>query len=188
MSGLVTKTKLTFRVELEEQGGDADAQDRPEANDVPREEEARRATQETGPAPGDRVRYGIPVCRCGVTEVRRGEVEAKNLVLSYQYSTKLVTWSEDGEAKQVSGIIIPDDGKRLSLPDFIAFAVGAWLERFPGEKAPYSIYLVGHFNRRACLRSMSSRRCPGRTCPRSAIRSSRWAAPSSSRSERRPAI
>ena len=35
MSGLVTKTKLTFRVELEEQGGDADAQDRPEANDAP---------------------------------------------------------------------------------------------------------------------------------------------------------
>jgi len=149
MSGLVAKTKLTFRVEPEEQGGAT------QAVSIDRRRMTAPVKKKRGEPrkkPDRRLVIGFDTeyqsaDAVDVTEVRRGEVEAKNLVLSYQYSTKLVTRSGGSDDKQVSGIIIPDEGKRLSLPDFIAFAVGAWLDRFPGEKAPYSIYLVGHFNR-----------------------------------------
>lgn len=83
-----------------------------------------------------------------VTEVRRGEADAKNVVLSYQYYVKLVEKAGDaGRALSVSGIIVPKDGERLAFEDFIAFAVGVWLGEFPDQQAPANIYLVGHFTR-----------------------------------------
>ena len=83
-----------------------------------------------------------------VTEVRRGEADAKNVVLSYQYNVKLVEKAGDaGRDLSVSGIIVPKDGERLAFEDFIAFAVGVWLGEFPDQQAPANIYLVGHFTR-----------------------------------------
>ncbi len=70
-----------------------------------------------------------------VTEVRRGEADAKNVVLSYQYNVKLVEKAGDaGRDLSVSGIIVPKDGERLAFEDFIAFAVGVWLGEFRTSK------------------------------------------------------
>ena len=147
MGKFFAKSKLTFRIEPQAEGGTTKTVRIGRARMTFPEKRKRGEPKET---PERRLLIGFDTeYQSGeavdVTEVRRGAAEAKNLVLSYQYSTKLVTRSDDGDAKQLSGIIIPEDGERLSLPDFIAFAVGAWLDEFPGEKAPHCVYLVGHF-------------------------------------------
>lgn len=150
MGNLTAKQKLTFRIEPEEQGGTTQTV-QIDRDRVVIPEKRKRGQKATKPDSYLLIGFDTEYQTfeaVDVTEVRRGEVEAKNLVLSYQYCTKLVSRSDEGdEGTQVSGIIIPDDGDRLSLPDFIAFAVGAWIDQFPGEKAPSQIYLIGHFTR-----------------------------------------
>ena len=149
MGKFFAKSKLTFRIEPQAEGGTTKTVRIGRARMTFPEKRKRGEPKQT---PERRLLIGFDTeCQSAdavdVTEVRRGKAEAKNRLLSYQFSTKLVRRSDDGDAKQVSGIIIPDEGQRLSLPDFIAFAVGAWLDEFPGEKAPHCIYLVGHFTR-----------------------------------------
>ncbi len=83
-----------------------------------------------------------------VQDVRTETVEAKNDVLSYQYCCELVTVEGDDQADQsVSGIIIPPEGTRIGLFDFVVFAIGAWSRQYPEIEIPYEIYLTGHFTR-----------------------------------------
>ncbi|CAH1664338.1 hypothetical protein [Chelatococcus sp. HY11] len=69
-----------------------------------------------------------------------------NDILSYQFSVRKVVEGEE-PGSPIVGIVLPDDGGRVALAPFLAFAIGTWLERFPGETAPSTIYLVGHFTR-----------------------------------------
>nr|WP_313022380.1 DNA polymerase [Brucella intermedia] len=75
------------------------------------------------------------------------EAGAKNELLSYQFSIKLIT--EDGQpgTPETDGIIIPDAEQRLTLAEFLGIAVGSLIEKFPDVKVPKSIYLLGHFIR-----------------------------------------
>ncbi|RWB20405.1 MAG: hypothetical protein EOQ40_15170 [Mesorhizobium sp.] len=73
---------------------------------------------------------------------------AKNEILSYQFSTRLISQGHrDEKPVQSSGIIIPEEGRRLLLRDFIAIAIGKFISEHPGRKVPTDIYLVGHFTR-----------------------------------------
>ena len=83
-----------------------------------------------------------------VREVRNQTNEAKNEVLSYQFCVKLVSTVEVGEQSlEVSGIVIPEADQRLSIEQFIAFAIGTWMAGYPDVKIPDSVYLIGHFTR-----------------------------------------
>ncbi|MFK4824532.1 DNA polymerase [Paenochrobactrum sp. BZR 588] len=75
------------------------------------------------------------------------EAGAKNELLSYQFSIKLITKDGQPHPPETDGIIIPDADKRLTLAEFIGFAVGSLIEKFPDVKLPNSIYLLGHFIR-----------------------------------------
>lgn len=75
------------------------------------------------------------------------EAGAKNDLLSYQFSIKLITKDGQAHPPETEGIIIPDAEQRLTLAEFIGFSVGSLIEQFPDVKLPKSIYLLGHFIR-----------------------------------------
>ena len=75
------------------------------------------------------------------------EAGAKNELLSYQFSIKLITKDAQADAPEADGIIIPDADQRLTLSEFVGFAIGSLIEKFPDLKLPNSIYLLGHFIR-----------------------------------------
>ena len=67
--------------------------------------------------------------------------EAKYEVLSYQFHCRTndnVEWQ---------GISIPESGTRMSLGEFIVFAVGKGIQENKIKKIPLKIYLAGHFTR-----------------------------------------
>jgi len=67
--------------------------------------------------------------------------EAKYQVLSYQFhclSSAGQSWS---------GICCPDDGERISLGEYLVFALGKGIKDGVIDKLPTKIYLVGHFTR-----------------------------------------
>ncbi len=74
--------------------------------------------------------------------------EAKNEVLSYQFSIKVVSrdWQLKEEQK-TEGIIIPDEGQRLYQGEFVVAAIGTLIAKYPTIKVPTTVYLVGHFTR-----------------------------------------
>lgn len=76
------------------------------------------------------------------------EAGAKNKLLSYQFCVQKIdeTQKDDGRV-EAEGIVIPEDGKRLRLADFIAIAAGSLIKEHPGTKLPRDILLVGHFTR-----------------------------------------
>lgn len=74
--------------------------------------------------------------------------DAKNEILSYQFCTRLISQGQIDETPlQSSGIIIPNDGERWLLRDFIAAAIGTFIGEHPDQKVPTDVYLVGHFTR-----------------------------------------
>lgn len=75
------------------------------------------------------------------------EAGAKNELLSYQFSIKLITKEGQPVSPETEGIIIPDAEQRLTLAEFLGFAVGSLIEKFPDLKLPKSVYLLGHFIR-----------------------------------------
>jgi len=78
--------------------------------------------------------------------IERGE--AHNEVLSYQFSVKLIAQEAAAEAApEVDGIIIPEAGERMSMEDFLAFALGSLVAKYPLIVLPATIYLIGHFTR-----------------------------------------
>ena len=72
---------------------------------------------------------------------------AKNELLSYQFSIKLISSDGPDNATETEGIIIPDGDQRLTMEEFIGFAIGSLIEKFPDAKLPQQIYLLGHFLR-----------------------------------------
>ncbi|MRG54589.1 hypothetical protein GF108_03195 [Phyllobacterium sp. SYP-B3895] len=87
-----------------------------------------------------------------IAPVMRDDIEgkrARNEILSYQYSVKLV--EADAEASEppimTSGIIIPEENQRLFLNDFIVASVGALVQKYPDIILPSDAYLIGHFTR-----------------------------------------
>lgn len=75
------------------------------------------------------------------------EAGAKNELLSYQFSIKLITKDGQPDTPETDGIIIPDAEQRLTLAEFLGIAVGSLIEKFPDLKLPKSVYLLGHFIR-----------------------------------------
>jgi len=75
------------------------------------------------------------------------EAGAKNELLSYQFSIKLITKDGQSDPPEADGIIIPDAEKRLTLTEFLGFALGSLIDKFPDLKLPKSVYLLGHFIR-----------------------------------------
>lgn len=76
------------------------------------------------------------------------EYQPQNEVLSYQYCIKLL--KRDGDQTEdicTSGIIVPDNGERITIEQFICFAVGDLMQAFPDVIIPADIYLIGHFLR-----------------------------------------
>ena len=69
------------------------------------------------------------------------EREAKYEVLSYQFHCR----SDQGVEWQ--GISIPEPGSRMSLGEFIVFALGKGISENFTKKIPRKIYLAGHFTR-----------------------------------------
>ena len=67
--------------------------------------------------------------------------EAKYEVLSYQFHCLT------GSGETWSGICCPDDGERMSLSQFIVFALSKGIKEDAVQKLPTQIYLVGHFTR-----------------------------------------
>ncbi|TPI27178.1 hypothetical protein FJW07_31490 [Mesorhizobium sp. B3-1-9] len=73
---------------------------------------------------------------------------AQNEILSYQFCTRLISQDQQDETPvQSSGIIIPNEGQRWLLRDFIAAAIGTFIGEHPDNRVPTDIYLVGHFTR-----------------------------------------
>jgi hypothetical protein len=73
---------------------------------------------------------------------------AQNEILSYQFCTRLTCQGHRDETPvQSSGIIIPKEGQRWLLRNFIAAAIGTFISEHPDRKVPTDIYLVGHFTR-----------------------------------------
>jgi hypothetical protein len=75
------------------------------------------------------------------------EAGAKNQLLSYQFSIKLITESGSDDSAETEGIIVPTGDERLTMAEFIGFAVGSLSEKFPDLVLPENIYLLGHFIR-----------------------------------------
>lgn len=82
--------------------------------------------------------------------VSRDQIEAKdakNEILSYQFAIKLIEQTPGGGLYHTNGIVIPGPDQRLHLEDFVSFAIGALIEKFPTLQIPPDIYLIGHFTR-----------------------------------------
>jgi hypothetical protein len=72
-------------------------------------------------------------------EIKSGQAKFK--VLSYQFHAK----TTDGQ--EWSGICCPDGDKRMSMGEFIVFALGVGAREYGVRNIPTAIYLVGHFTR-----------------------------------------
>lgn len=73
------------------------------------------------------------------TDIKEGK--AKYEVLSYQFHCKTnsgVSWS---------GVGCPDQDERITLTEFVVFALGTGIRDKVISKLPTTIYLVGHFTR-----------------------------------------
>ena len=80
-------------------------------------------------------------------ELKQGLARYK--VLSYQFHAKLYDTNQP-DALEWSGICYPEDGSvdnRLSLADFLTFAVWKGVQSGAVKAVPCTIYLVGHFTR-----------------------------------------
>ncbi|MDU8946445.1 DNA polymerase [Ovoidimarina sediminis] len=85
-----------------------------------------------------------------VVELPSGKAELRNIVLSYQFSCRIVTTENEGEEPCWSGIRLPpgpNDEDRFSLEEFVGHAIRAGFEEHPDLVMPSDIYLVAHFNR-----------------------------------------
>ena len=81
-------------------------------------------------------------------QIKDGNQDIHNDILSYQFSMKIITENEESDADLTAeGIIIPEEGKLLNLASFISFALGSFAEQHPNEIIPENIYLVAHFTR-----------------------------------------
>ena len=79
-----------------------------------------------------------------------GKISLDNDVLSYQYSCLIVDPLEADETIHWSGIILPEDqslATRLSLQDFVGFAISEGLAQFQTLLVPSDVYMVAHFTR-----------------------------------------
>jgi len=76
-----------------------------------------------------------------VTREEIKEGEAKYRVLSYQFHCRLQT------GEQWSGVGCPDHDERISLGEFLVFALGSGIQSGTVTSLPTTIYLVGHFTR-----------------------------------------
>ncbi len=73
---------------------------------------------------------------------------ARNDVLSYQFCIKLLDQGRPAEqSPEVSGIVVPAEGARIALQDFVSFAIGSLIAQSPTLQLPSDVYLVGHFTR-----------------------------------------
>jgi len=73
------------------------------------------------------------------SEVKEGG--GKYRVLSYQFHCR------QNSGERWSGVGCPDDGERISLIEFLVFALGAGVRDGRASSLPTTIYLVGHFLR-----------------------------------------
>ena len=71
------------------------------------------------------------------------EGKAKNEILSYQFHA---IYSED-KSSFWQGISCPRHNERISLGEFISFAIAEGVRQRRIDKCPLRIYLVGHFTR-----------------------------------------
>ncbi|HEY8360214.1 MAG TPA: hypothetical protein VIL30_22400 [Ramlibacter sp.] len=82
-----------------------------------------------------------------VTQQQIDGGEARNEVLSYQFWVKLLTREAEADARETSGIIVPDEGERISMAEFFVAAVGTFASEHSLVPLPSDILLVGHFTR-----------------------------------------
>jgi len=76
------------------------------------------------------------------------EGKAKYEVLSYQFHIRLIDKESDTpKAIETQGIIVPKGGERITLDDFVAFAMGSLTKKYNSIQLPRDIYLIGHFTR-----------------------------------------
>lgn len=83
----------------------------------------------------------------GREEVSTVEQGAKNDLLSYQFSIKLFSEDASDSHPETEGIIIPEPDQRLTMEEFIGFAIGSLIDKHPDIQLPTSVYLLGHFLR-----------------------------------------
>ncbi|NOD84032.1 hypothetical protein GS611_07230 [Ruegeria sp. HKCCD6119] len=79
-----------------------------------------------------------------------GLAEVRNQVLSYQYSCHVISPDNAGDEQHWSGIVQPkglDDDDRLTLTEFVEYALRDGFAQHPNLKVPVNVYLVAHFTR-----------------------------------------
>ncbi len=79
-----------------------------------------------------------------------GVVETENQVLSYQFSCLIVTPDNADAELQWSGIVLPkgrQQSDRMSLTEFVSYALAAGFRTHPDMVVPSDVYLVAHFTR-----------------------------------------
>ena len=84
------------------------------------------------------------------TEVNEDGDNFDNEILSYQYSCQVVDVGRKYSHQKWDGIIIPegpDKKDRLTVSEFIEFAIGHGIDEYPDINIPTEIYLVAHFTR-----------------------------------------
>ena len=85
-----------------------------------------------------------------VTNPFDADLIEENEVLSYQYHCMIVEDHNLGSETNWNGIIIPESGKvadRLTLTEFVSFALGDGLNQYSKIRIPRDLYLVAHFTR-----------------------------------------
>ena len=67
--------------------------------------------------------------------------KAKYTLLSYQF------YAHNYDGVEWSGIALSEDGQRMTVAEFIVFAIAKGISEGVVTKVPRKIYLVGHYNR-----------------------------------------
>lgn len=110
----------------------------------------KKAGRKKAPQPTAYLLIGYDTEFQTIDAIQRSDLENKpqNEVLSYQFSVKLITKEgRDNPPIQTDGIIVPQDGERYSIDQFLAFAIGSFLDAYPDIIVPVDVYLIGHFLR-----------------------------------------
>lgn len=80
----------------------------------------------------------------------KNKIYCDNDVLSYQFYCSLITHDNKGSEVEWGGIILPDSNSikdRLTIKEFIEFAIGEGITKNPKIRIPRDIYFVSHFTR-----------------------------------------
>lgn len=138
-----------FRIEPKEEGGKT-AQCRLTKWRLPQPEKPKGKKNSPPEPPEEYLLIGYDTEFQSIGPVKKSEIssETQNEILSYQFATLLVRKESTTTVDEASsGIVVPDEGKRIRFEHFLAYAIGDFSKHHPKTNIPKDVILVGHFNR-----------------------------------------